>query len=151
MNLSLDELRLIGQAKYISDYKNKSKEDLIKVLSETKPKPKPEPKIEIKPKQEPKIEIKPKPEPKPQPKIKIKVNKKKLKNLRKDFYELRHKFSRTETNEYRKAFYDTKKYKNLSISEIKKLNKSLNELKKSLKFKKSRGNIDSVNYEDLDN
>ena len=100
---------------------------MIKVLSETKPKPKPE------------------------PKIKIKVNKKKLKNLRKDFDELRHKFSRTETNEYRKAFYDAKKYKNLSISEIKNLNKSLNELKKSLKFKKSRGNIDSVDYEDLDN
>ena len=49
------------------------------------------------------------------------------------------------------AFYDTKKYKNLSITKIKKLNKSLNELKKSLKFKKFRGNIDSVNYEKLDN
>ena len=45
---------------------------MIKVLSETKPKPKPE------------------------PKIKIKVNKKKLKNLRKDFDELRHKFSKKE-------------------------------------------------------
>ena len=33
------------------------------------------------------------------------------------------------------AFYDTKKYKNLSISKIRKLNKSLNELKKSLKYK----------------
>ena len=41
--------------------------------------------------------------------------------------------------------------KNFSISEIKKLNKSLNELKKSLKFKKFRDNIDSVGYEDLDN
>ena len=50
MNLSLDELRLIAQAGNISDYENKSKEDLIKVLSETNPKPKPEPKIEIKPK-----------------------------------------------------------------------------------------------------
>ena len=50
MNLSLDELRLIAQAGNISDYENKSKEDLIKILSETNPKPKPEPKIEIKPK-----------------------------------------------------------------------------------------------------
>ena len=50
MNLSLDELRLIAQAGNISDYESKSKEDLIKVLSETNPKPKPEPKIEIKPK-----------------------------------------------------------------------------------------------------
>ena len=53
-----------------------------------------------------------------------------MKKLRKDFDELEHKFSKTETNEYRKAFYDTKKNKNLSLSEIKKLNKSLNELKK---------------------
>ena len=102
-----------------------TKEDLIKVLSETKPKPKP--KIEIKPKSKPKIVIKPKPE----PKTEIKVNRKKLKKLRKDFDELRHKFSKTETNEYRKAFYNTKKYKNISISEIKKLNKVLINFKKS--------------------
>ena len=57
-----------------------TKEDLIKVLSETKPKPKP--------KSKPKIETKPKPE----PKIEIKVNRRKLKKLRKGFDELRHKF-----------------------------------------------------------
>ena len=37
INLSFDELRLIAQARNISDYKNKSKEDLIKALSEKKP------------------------------------------------------------------------------------------------------------------
>ena len=37
MNLSLDELRLIAQARNISDYESKSKEDLIKLLSEIKP------------------------------------------------------------------------------------------------------------------
>ena len=37
MNLSLDELRLIAQARNTSDYENKSKEDLIKLLSEIKP------------------------------------------------------------------------------------------------------------------
>ena len=36
INLSFDELRLIAQIRNISDYKNKSKEDLIKALSETK-------------------------------------------------------------------------------------------------------------------
>ena len=55
--------------------------------------------------------MKPKPEPEPELKIEIKVNRKKLKKLRKDFEKLGHKFSKTETNEYRKAFYDTKKYK----------------------------------------
>ena len=34
---------------------------------------------------------------------------------------------------------------------MKKLNESLNKLKKSLKFKKFHSNIDSVDYEDLDN
>ena len=36
MNLSFDELRLITQIRNISDYENKSKEDLIKGLSEKK-------------------------------------------------------------------------------------------------------------------
>ena len=56
-----------------------------------------------------------------------------------------------EIDRYRKAFYDVKNYENLSISKIKKASKSLTKLKKSLRFKKFRGNIDSVNYEDLDN
>ena len=43
INLSFHELRLIAQVRNISGYENKSKEDLIKALSETKPEtPKPE-------------------------------------------------------------------------------------------------------------
>ena len=38
INLSFDELRLIAQIRNISDYENKSKEDLIKALREQKPK-----------------------------------------------------------------------------------------------------------------
>ena len=38
-----------------------------------------------------------------------------------------------------------------SVSEIKEARKNLNELKKSLKFIKFHGNIDSVEYDDLDN
>ena len=135
INLSFDELRLIAQSRNISDYENKSKEDLIKVLSETKPgTPKSErPKLET-----PKI---PKPEtpktPKPEtpktlkPKPEIRVNKKKLKRLRQDFDELRHKFSKKEIDRYRKAFYVAKNKKYLSESEIKKTNKSLTELRKT--------------------
>ena len=136
INLSFDELRLIAQIRNISDYQNKSKEDLIKALSKTKPK----------------LEPKPKPQtPKPEPKPEIRVNKRKLKKLRKDFDELRHKFSKKEIDRYRKAFYNVKNYKNLSISEIKQAGKNLTQLKKCLRFKKFRGNIDSVDYEDLDN
>ena len=58
INSSFDELRLIAQIRNISDYKNKSKDDLIKALSEPKPEtPKPNPET-----------LKPKPEtPKPKP------------------------------------------------------------------------------------
>ena len=38
INLSFNELKLIVQYKNISDYENKSKEDLIKALREQKPK-----------------------------------------------------------------------------------------------------------------
>ena len=63
INLSLDELRLIAQVWNISDCENKSKEDLIKALSEPKP--------ETKPKQTPKPET--------EPKLEIRVIKRKLK------------------------------------------------------------------------
>ena len=63
INLSFDKLRLITQNRNIRDYENKSKEDLIKALSKTKP-------------ETPKTET-----PKPKPKLEIKVNKRKLKNL----------------------------------------------------------------------
>ena len=127
INLSFDELRLIAERRNISGYENKSKEDLIKALSEP---------------QIPKPEI-----PKPKPQIEIRVNQRKSK----DFDELRHNFSKNEIDRYRKTFYNVKNHKNLSISEIKKASKSLTKLKKILRFKKFRGNIDSVHYEDLDN
>ena len=62
INLSFDELRLIAQIRNVSDYESKSKEDLIKALSEPKPEtPKPKPET-LKPKPE---TPKPKPEKKP--------------------------------------------------------------------------------------
>ena len=85
------------------------------------------------------------------PKPKIRINKKKFEEIRKDFNELRHKFSKKEIDKYRKAFYDIKNYRYLSASEIKEVGKNLNELKKSLRFKKFHGDIDSVDYDDLDN
>ena len=38
INLSLDELKLVAESRNIRDYENKSKKDLIKVLSEPKSK-----------------------------------------------------------------------------------------------------------------
>ena len=87
--------------------KTKSKQDLIKALSELKlePKPKPETKTKQKPKPETKEKPKLTPKTEPEPKLEIRVNKRKLNKLRKDFDELRHKFSKTEIKEYRKVFY----------------------------------------------
>ena len=168
INLSFDELRLIAQVRNVSGYENKSKEDWIKALCEPKsesPKPeilKPEiptpdiPKPEIPKLKAPKVissklKISKSKIPKPKPRPEIRVNKKKLKKLRKDFDELRYKFDKKEIDRYRKAFYDVKNYENLSVSKIKKASKSLKKLNKSLRFKKFCGNIDSVNYGDLDN
>ena len=164
INLSFDELRLIAQARNVSDYENKSKEDLMKALSELKSEsPKPEipklepPKSELPKPKTPKLKTPklissklktsklkiPKPKPRPRLRPEITVNKKKFEKLRKDFDELRHKFDKKEIDRYRKAFYDVKNYENLSVSKIKKVSKSLNKLKKCLKFKKFHGNIDS--------
>ena len=125
INLSLDELKLVAQSRNISDYENKSEKNLVKALS--------------------------KPIPKPKPKLEIRINKKKLEETRKDFNELRHKFSKTEIDKYRKAFYDIKNYKHLFTSEIKKVSKNLTNLKKVLRFKRFHGDIGSVDYDDLDN
>ena len=38
INVSLDELKLVAKSRDIRDYENKSKKDLIKVLSKPKPK-----------------------------------------------------------------------------------------------------------------
>ena len=163
INLSFGELKLIAQVRNISNNKNKSKEDLIKALSEPKsespkpeiskpemPKPEKTPELKAPKLISPKLKVSKSKIPKPKRRAKIRVDKKKFKKLRKDFGELRHKFDKKEIDRYRKAFYDVKNYENLSISKIKKASKSLTKLKKSLRFKKFRGNIDSVNYEDLD-
>ena len=106
IDLSFHELSLIAQIRNVSNYQNNTKENLIKALSEPeiKPKPKPERKAETKPKREPKF--------------------------RKDFDELRHKFSKKEIKEYRKAFYNVKNYKYFSISSIKEAGKNVKQLKK---------------------
>ena len=60
INRLLDELKLVAKNGGIKDYKSKSEEDLIKILSEPKPK--------------------------------ISISKKKIKEIKKDFSELRHVF-----------------------------------------------------------
>ena len=76
--------------------------------------------------------------------------KKKLKEIKEDFHNLRHEFSKKDADKYRKRFYDTKNYRHLSEIEIEEIRKIFNELEKSLNFKKPHNNINSIQYEDLD-
>ena len=80
INLSFDEFRLIAQVRNISGYENKSKEDLMKALSEPNSEsPKPEiPKPETPKLISSKLQISKLKIPKPKPRPEIRVNKKKL-------------------------------------------------------------------------
>ena len=100
INLSFDELRLIAQVRNICDYENKSKEDMIKALSEPKSESsKPQiSKPEIPKLISAKLKISKSKISKPKPRPKIRAYKKKLKKLREDFDELRHKFDKKETD-----------------------------------------------------
>ena len=75
------------------------------------------------------------------PKLGIKKNK--LKEIKEDFYNLRHEFSKKDADKYRKLFYDIKNYRHLSELEIKETREKFNKLEKSLNFKKPR-NINSI-------
>ena len=66
-----------------------------------------------------------------EPKPRISITKKKLKEIKKDFSELRHKFSKEEIDKFRKSFYNIKNHKNLYASEIREAVKNLVELEES--------------------
>ena len=81
------------------------------------------------------------------PRLGIKKNN--LKEINKDFYNLRHKFSKKDADKYRKLFYDIRNYRHLSELEIEQMRTKFNKLEKSLNFKKRRNNINIFHYEDL--
>ena len=80
------------------------------------------------------------------PRLVIKKNK--LKKTE-DFHNLRHAFSKKDTDKYRKLFYHIKNYRYLSELEIEEIRKKFNKLQKSLNFKKPPNNINTIHYEDL--
>ena len=56
--------------------------------------------------------------------------------MKKDFSELRHRFSKEEIDKFRKSFYNIKNHKNLYASEIREVEKNLVELEERFQFKK---------------
>ena len=67
----------------------------------------------------------------------------KIKEIKREFSELRHIFSKSNINEFRRSLYNIKNKKNLSTPEIKQTEKNLLELEKSLYNLKK--------YDDYDN
>ena len=65
-------------------------------------------------------------------KPKISIPKKNIKEMKKDFSKLRHKFSKEEIEKFRKSFYNIK---NLSSAEIRAAEKNLVELEERLQYK----------------
>ena len=63
-------------------------------------------------------------------KPKLGINKNKLKEIKKDFYNLRHKFSKEVVDKCRKVFYVIKNYIHLSGQEIEETKKNLMNSKK---------------------
>ena len=76
INLSLNALKLLTKSRDIKGFKEKSEEDLIKILSKLKPN--------------------------------INLSKKKIKKIEKDFKELRHRFSKSKINRFRRSLYNMK-------------------------------------------
>ena len=77
------------------------------------------------------------------------IKKKKLKEIKEDFYNLRYKFSKKDADKYRKLFYNIKNYRNFSELETEEIKKKFNRLEKNLDFKKPRQDINTIHYEDL--
>ena len=80
--------------------------------------------------------------------LRLGIKNNKLKEIKEDFYNLRHKFSKKDADKYRKLFYGIKNYRHLSELEIEEIRKKFNKLEKSLNFKKPRNNINTIYYEE---
>ena len=78
INLSLNKLKLIAKSRNIKDYKNKSENNSVTILSKSKPK--------------------------------INLSKKKIKDIKKVFSELRYGFSKSKRNQFR-SLYNTRNKK----------------------------------------
>ena len=77
--------------------------------------------------------------------VKIGISKKKLKEIEKNFKELRHNFSKKEIDKFRKSFYNIKNHGNIYTSKIKEAEKNLSELEKSIQsIKSSNNNNESI-------
>ena len=121
VNLSLNELKQIAKMRRIKNYKNMSKERLLSALDESN---------------ESSGNVN-------------NFNNARIKKIREDFNELRHRFSKSKINEFKRSLYNIKNQENLSALEIKETKKSLDKLKKSLLSLKKYHYYDDAEYKGI--
>ena len=121
VNLSLNELKQIAKMRRIKNYKIMSKERLLSALDESN---------------ESSGNVN-------------NFNNARIKKIREDFNELRHRFSKSKINEFKRSLYNIKNQENLSALEIKETKKSLDKLKKSLLSLKKYHYYDDAEYKGI--
>ena len=119
LNLSLNELKIVSKSRGSKGHKSISKERLLSALSESES-----------------VESK------------NSFDDKRLKKIRKDFYELRYRFSKPQMKEIRRNFYDINT-PNLSKPQIKEISENLLELEKSLSNIKKYRSQDDFEHKNL--
>ena len=119
LNLSLNELKIVSKSRGSKGHKSISKERLLSALSESES-----------------VESK------------NSFDDKRLKKIRKDFYELRYRFSKPQMKEIRRNVYDINT-PNLSKPQIKEISENLLELEKSLSNIKKYRSQDDFEHKNL--
>ena len=119
LNLSLNELKIVSKSRGSKGHKSISKERLLSALSESES-----------------VESK------------NSFDDKRLKKIRKDFYELRYRFSKPQMKGIRRNFYDINT-PNLSKPQIKEISENLLELEKSLSNIKKYRSQDDFEHKNL--
>ena len=84
-----------------------------------------------------------------EPKPKVNLSKKKIKEIKKESNALRFGFSKSKVNEFRRSLYNMKNKKNLSAPKMKKTEKNLHKLEKSLSSLKKYYDYDETKYREI--
>ena len=126
MDLSTKEFRAIAKIRGIKGYESISEDDLLSVLTSSKP---------VKKGKKPKTNF----------------SKARVEKIRKEFNESRHKFSKLKIKEIRENLYEIENEKNLSESKTKEIKRNLTELEENLSITKKYYDYDDIEYRGVRN
>ena len=121
LNLSRKELKAIAKIKGIKGYSSMSEDDLLRAITSSKP---------VKKGKKPKTNF----------------YKAGIEEIRKQFNESRHKFSKSKINEIRRNLYEIENEKSLFKSKIKGIEKNLTGLEEDLSKTKKIYDYDDIEY-----